>query len=53
MTKEIDDNLRRAFDTMASEPLPDRFTELLAKLKEVDAGESSKTPERQETVDGE
>ncbi|WP_072505434.1 NepR family anti-sigma factor [Phaeobacter porticola] len=31
--REIDSNLRRAFDTLASEPIPDRFADLLDQLK--------------------
>ena len=30
---EIDENLKRAFDNVASEPLPSRFTDLLDQLK--------------------
>lgn len=29
----INENLKRAFDNVASEPVPDRFTELLQKLR--------------------
>lgn len=29
----IDENLKRAFDDVASEPLPSRFTDLLDQLK--------------------
>ncbi|GIT92039.1 hypothetical protein JANAI62_24960 [Jannaschia pagri] len=31
--RQIDENLRRVFDDAAAEPLPDRFTDLIAKLK--------------------
>jgi hypothetical protein len=31
--QDIDDNLRRAFDHIANEPLPDRFGDLLARLR--------------------
>ncbi len=31
--KTIDDNLKRAFEDVASEPLPSRFTDLLDQLK--------------------
>lgn len=31
--REIDENLKRAFDEMANEPIPDRFTELLDQLR--------------------
>lgn len=30
---EIDENLKRAFNDVASEPLPSRFTDLLDQLK--------------------
>lgn len=30
---EIDKNLRQAFDDMAQQPVPDRFTDLLAQLR--------------------
>ncbi|MEL6800586.1 MAG: NepR family anti-sigma factor [Pseudomonadota bacterium] len=32
--EQIDSNLKRAFDALAQEPLPDRFTSLLQQLKE-------------------
>jgi len=32
--REIDENLKRAFDEIANEPVPDRFTDLLKQLKE-------------------
>ncbi|WP_291728977.1 NepR family anti-sigma factor [Leisingera sp. F5] len=35
--REIDENLKRAFDQIASEPVPDRFTDLLKQLKEKEA----------------
>ncbi|GLO69268.1 hypothetical protein MACH17_07850 [Phaeobacter inhibens] len=31
--REIDRNLKKAFDTLASEPIPDRFANLLDQLK--------------------
>ena len=31
--KLIADNLRKVYDAVASEPVPDRFTELLKELK--------------------
>lgn len=31
---EIDRNLKQAFDDMAQQPVPDRFTDLLAQLRE-------------------
>lgn len=33
MDQQIDANLKRAFDDMANEPVPDRFTELLNQLR--------------------
>ena len=30
---EIDRSLKRAFDELASEPLPDRFTDLIDRLR--------------------
>lgn len=30
---EIDRSLKRAFDELASEPVPDRFTDLIERLK--------------------
>lgn len=30
----INDNLKRAFDEVAAEPLPSRFTDLLAQLRD-------------------
>ena len=37
---EIDSNLRRAFDEAANEPLPDRFTDLLERLRAGQGGGS-------------
>lgn len=31
---QINDNLKRAFDEAAAEPLPARFTDLLSQLRE-------------------
>ncbi|WP_253282589.1 NepR family anti-sigma factor [Ruegeria atlantica] len=31
--QRIDDNLKRAFDEVANEPVPDRFVDLLEKLR--------------------
>ncbi|WP_253286224.1 NepR family anti-sigma factor [Ruegeria sp. HKCCD6157] len=31
--QRIDENLKRAFDEVASEPVPDRFVDLLEKLR--------------------
>ncbi|NIZ12079.1 NepR family anti-sigma factor [Phaeobacter sp. HF9A] len=37
VVEEIDRNLRKAFGQLAEEPLPDRFTDLLAQLRAVDS----------------
>ena len=37
----IDENLKRAFEDVASEPLPSRFTDLLEQLKTSGAPESA------------
>ena len=39
--RQIDANLKRAFDTLASEPVPDRFTDLLDKLRKGTAGDAA------------
>ncbi|WP_425093476.1 NepR family anti-sigma factor [Tropicimonas sp. S265A] len=36
MNKQIDENLKRAYDATVSEELPDRFKDLIAKLKAKD-----------------
>ncbi|WP_157440802.1 NepR family anti-sigma factor [Aestuariivita boseongensis] len=38
---EIDQNLKRAFDKVAEEPLPSRFTDLLEQLRNTEAGGKS------------
>ncbi|WP_050927655.1 NepR family anti-sigma factor [Aestuariivita boseongensis] len=43
MEREIDRNLKRAFDEVASEPLPERFTNLLEQLRAQDASETDDT----------
>jgi DnaJ-domain-containing protein 1 len=35
--REIDDNLKRAYVDMMNQDVPDRFTDLLAKLKAAEA----------------
>lgn len=35
--QQIDKNLKRAFDEVAREPVPDRFMDLLQQLRESDA----------------
>lgn len=44
---EIDRSLKQAFDTLANEPLPDRFTNLIDRLKAREA-----TPARRDDADG-
>ena len=39
-TSDISAKLRHFFDTLASEPIPDRFLELLEKLDEAEARSS-------------
>ncbi|MEZ5714822.1 MAG: NepR family anti-sigma factor [Paracoccaceae bacterium] len=34
MDKQIDDNLRRVYSDTVNEPLPDRFTQLLQRLRD-------------------
>lgn len=41
--RQIDENLRRAFDTLASEPVPERLTHLLEQLR---AGGTTRGDER-------
>ena len=36
---QIDENLRRVYDEILTEEVPDRFRDLLAKLKAREAGE--------------
>lgn len=36
--RQIDENLKRAFDDLASEQVPDRFTQLLDQLRAKEAG---------------
>lgn len=37
MQREIDDNLKRAYDDVINQKVPDRFTDLLAQLREAEA----------------
>lgn len=41
---EIDENLKRAYDDVINQKVPDRFTDLLAKLKEAEGGTSDSEP---------
>lgn len=40
--QEIDENLKRAFESVANEPLPDRFSALLEQLKSQEEDGKSK-----------
>ncbi|MBM7069926.1 hypothetical protein IU397_20350 [Actibacterium sp. 188UL27-1] len=40
--RQIDDNLKLVFDQLASAPVPDRFSDLLNKLRAADEGTSQK-----------
>ncbi|MEC8573234.1 MAG: NepR family anti-sigma factor [Pseudomonadota bacterium] len=46
--REIDQNLKRAFDALASEPLPDRFTSLLDQLKAKETSDNASASDDQE-----
>lgn len=39
LTDQIDENLKRVYNDMLQEEVPDRFKELLAKLKKKESGE--------------
>jgi hypothetical protein len=41
INRQIDSNLKRAFEKLASEPVPDRFTDLLQQLRETNVPASS------------
>lgn len=36
LDEQIDENLRRVYQTAASEPVPDRFTQLLEQLRQAE-----------------
>lgn len=38
VSKEIDANLKRAFEDLSNEAVPDRFTALLDQLKKAETG---------------
>ena len=42
----IDDNLKRIFQQEAERDLPDRFTDLIAKLREKEAASGQKKAEK-------
>lgn len=39
MTQQIDENLRRVYSETAQEPVPDRFADLLEKLRQQEKSE--------------
>jgi hypothetical protein len=41
INRQIDSNLKRAFEKLAGEPVPDRFTDLLQQLRETNVPASS------------
>jgi CRISPR/Cas system endoribonuclease Cas6 (RAMP superfamily) len=38
LTEQIDENLKRVYEELLKEQVPDRFTQLLAQLKEKERG---------------
>jgi len=42
LSSEIDANLKRAFDEMSKESVPDRFVELLSQLRSAEQAQASK-----------
>ncbi|WP_428927385.1 NepR family anti-sigma factor [Marinibacterium sp. SX1] len=48
----IDANLKRAFDDVLNEDIPDRFTNLLAELRAADTPESGETDTQAQKVGG-
>ena len=42
VSEEIDANLKRAFDQISKEQVPDRFADLLSKLRETEQAQSAK-----------
>jgi hypothetical protein len=45
LNQQIDDNLRRVYSQAAEEPVPERFTELLQKLRKQEQEQENKSPE--------
>ncbi|WP_306151774.1 NepR family anti-sigma factor [Roseovarius sp. MMSF_3281] len=45
MEQQIDDNLRRVYADTANEPLPERFTQLLDRLRDQEQDKSDKSSE--------
>ncbi len=41
LRRQIDENLRRVFQAQVEEDVPDRFTDLLNRLRQQDAGDGS------------
>ena len=51
IAKEIDANLKRAFDQLAGEPVPKRFTDLLKQLQDKEAAAEQAQPEETRSDD--
>jgi hypothetical protein len=46
VSDEIDANLKRAFDQISQEKVPDRFSELLAQLRDTEQAQAEKEAQR-------
>lgn len=46
VSKQIDENLRRVYEEAMEENVPDRFKELLERLKEQEKSDDQDKPER-------
>lgn len=46
VSNEIDANLKRAFDQISQEKVPDRFSELLAQLRDTEQAQAEKEAQR-------
>lgn len=46
VSDEIDANLKRAFDQISQEKVPDRFSELLAQLRDTEQAQAEKGTQR-------
>ena len=49
LTQQIDENLRRVYSETAQEPVPDRFAELLEKLRQQEKSEGAAHKEKDGT----
>ncbi|MBB97386.1 MAG: hypothetical protein CML68_22640 [Rhodobacteraceae bacterium] len=52
MEQMIDANLKRAFDTVLNEDVPDRFTDLLAQLRAADGADGSEHEDSAKSAGG-